>query len=68
MSGGGQNARFDHQLFRRTFDDLPPAYRTRMRDAARTDITRYASEVLAANDAGDEAALSRAAHSLKASP
>ena len=57
-------ARFDHDLFRRTFGDLPAAYRGRMRDAAKKDITKYAGEVLAAVDSGDEEAFSRAAHSL----
>ncbi|MDG6080292.1 response regulator [Erythrobacter litoralis] len=65
----GRNARrleprFDHELFRRTFYDLPPAFRTRMRDAAKIDITRYASEVLEAIDAKDDGQLSSAAHSL----
>lgn len=57
-------ARFDHELFRRTFGDLPPAYRSRMRDAAKKDITRYAGEVLEAVETDDDEALSRAAHSL----
>ena len=35
-----------------------------MRDAAKKDITKYAGEVLAAVDSGDEEAFSRAAHSL----
>tara|TARA_A100001391_G_scaffold43863_1_gene25493 strand:+ start:113 stop:1747 length:1635 start_codon:yes stop_codon:yes gene_type:complete len=57
-------ARFDHDLFGRAFTELPPAYRARMRDAAKTDITKYAGEVLAAVDADDDEALSKAAHSL----
>jgi CheY-like chemotaxis protein len=57
-------ARFDHDLFRRTFTDLPDAYRDRMRDAAKKDITKYAGEVLTAVEADDEEDLSRAAHAL----
>ncbi|QYJ06862.1 response regulator [Qipengyuania flava] len=67
ISGGGagrSEARFDQELFSRAFNDLPSAYRERMRDAAKTDITKYAGEVLAAVDAADTAALSKAAHSL----
>ncbi|WP_239806522.1 response regulator [Croceicoccus hydrothermalis] len=68
MLGGraatGEQARFDHQLLRHTFEQLPAAYRTRMRDAAKKDITRYAKDALAAIAAGDDEALSRAAHSL----
>ncbi|WP_299307710.1 response regulator [uncultured Croceicoccus sp.] len=68
MLGGGEaageQARFDHQLLRHTFEQLPGAYRSRMRDAAKKDITRYAKDALAAIAAGDDAALSRAAHSL----
>ncbi|KWV94129.1 hypothetical protein ASS64_09840 [Erythrobacter sp. AP23] len=57
-------ARFDHELFRRTFSELPSAYRKRMRDAAKTDITKYASDVLSAVETDAEEALSKAAHSL----
>ena len=57
-------ARFDHDLFRRAFMDLPQSYRQRMREAAKKDITRYATDVLSAVDANDEDALSRASHSL----
>lgn len=64
-SGVGRGeARFDQELFSRAFNDLPSAYRERMRDAAKTDITKYAGEVLAAVDKDDEGALSKAAHSL----
>lgn len=67
LSGTGEpqhQARFDHDLFRSTFTDLPAPYRVRMRDAARKDITRYATEVLAAAHANADEDLSRAAHSL----
>lgn len=60
----GAKAQFDHELFRRAFAELPPAYRVRMREAAKTDITKYATELLQAVDAGDEEGLSKAAHSL----
>ncbi|GAB5348341.1 response regulator [Alteriqipengyuania sp. 357] len=64
--GGSEahQARFDHDLFRRGFTDLPPAYRERMRTAARKDITRYATEVLTAAHAQEDEQLSRMAHSL----
>ncbi|QSB44317.1 response regulator [Tsuneonella flava] len=58
------SARFDHELFRRAFLDLPTAYRERMREAAKSDISKYAADVLAAVDTNDEEALSRASHSL----
>ncbi len=61
---GQDAARFDHDLFRRAFLDLPKAYRERMRQAAKTDISKYAADVLAAVDTDDEEALSRASHSL----
>lgn len=61
---GRDTARFDHDLFRRTFTDLPEAYRERMREAAKKDISRYAADVLAAVDADDDDALSKASHSL----
>ncbi|WP_160600375.1 hybrid sensor histidine kinase/response regulator [Allopontixanthobacter confluentis] len=57
-------ARFDHDLFRRAFLDLPKAYRERMRQAAKTDISNYAADVLTAVDTDDEEALSMASHSL----
>ncbi|MEM7702381.1 MAG: response regulator [Pseudomonadota bacterium] len=59
------NARFDHELFQRAFLDLPAAYRDRMREAAKKDISDYAEEALRAAKVGDEEALSKAAHSLK---
>lgn len=59
------NARFDHELFQRAFFDLPEAYRDRMREAAKKDISDYGEEVLKAAKDRDEEALSRAAHSLK---
>ncbi len=59
------NARFDHELFQRTFFDLPEAYRDRMRAAAKKDISDYGEEVLTAAKSDDGEALSRAAHSLK---
>ena len=59
------NARFDHELFQRAFFDLPEAYRDRMREAAKKDISDYGEEVLRAAKGDDEEALSRAAHSLK---
>lgn len=59
------NARFDHELFQRAFFDLPEAYRDRMREAAKKDISDYGEEVLKAVKEADEEALSRAAHSLK---
>ena len=58
-------ARFDHELFQRAFLDLPEAYRDRMRDAAKKDISDYGEEVLRAAKSKDNEALSRAAHSLK---
>ena len=58
-------ARFDHELFQRAFLDLPKAYRDRMRDAAKKDISDYGEEVLRAAKSKDAEALSRAAHSLK---
>jgi len=58
-------ARFDHELFQRAFLDLPEAYRDRMRDAAKKDISDYGEEVLRAAKSKDDEALSRAAHSLK---
>ncbi|NNK45628.1 MAG: response regulator, partial [Altererythrobacter sp.] len=58
-------ARFDHELFQRAFFDLPKAYRDRMRDAAKKDISDYGEEVLRAAKSKDNEALSRAAHSLK---
>lgn len=63
-AAGRHAARFDHDLFREAFLVLPKAYRERMRDAAKTDISRYAADVLAAIDANDEEALSRTSHSL----
>lgn len=63
--GGGKSAaRFDHDLFLRTFKDLPKTYRERMRDAAKKDITKYTAEVLSAVEADDDGLLSKAAHSL----
>lgn len=59
------NARFDHELFQRAFLDLPEAYRDRMREAAKKDISDYGEEVLKAAKNSEEEALSRAAHSLK---
>ena len=59
------NARFDHELFQRAFFDLPAAYRDRMREAAKKDISDYGEEVLKAAKASDPEQLSRAAHSLK---
>ena len=59
------NARFDHELFQRAFLDLPEAYRDRMREAAKKDISQYGEEVLKLTKLGDSEALSRAAHSLK---
>ena len=58
-------ARFDHELFQRAFLDLPEAYRDRMRDAAKKDISDYGEEVLRAAKSKEDEALSRAAHSLK---
>lgn len=58
-------ARFDHELFQRAFLDLPAAYRDRMREAAKKDISDYGEEVLKAAEASDSEGLSRAAHSLK---
>lgn len=59
------NARFDHELFQRAFLDLPAAYRDRMREAAKKDISDYGEEALRAAKEGDQEALSKAAHSLK---
>ncbi|MEP3420946.1 MAG: response regulator [Erythrobacter sp.] len=59
------NARFDHELFQRAFFDLPAAYRERMREAAKKDISDYGEEVLRAAKDKDDEGLSRAAHSLK---
>lgn len=59
------NARFDHELFQRAFFDLPAAYRDRMREAAKKDISHYGEEVLKAAKSKDDEALSKAAHSLK---
>ena len=59
------NARFDHEVFQRAFFDLPVAYRDRMREAAKQDISTYGEEVLKAAKADDAEALSRASHSLK---
>ncbi|MEO0591511.1 MAG: hypothetical protein AAFZ11_13265, partial [Pseudomonadota bacterium] len=59
------NARFDHELFQRAFFDLPEAYRDRMREAAKKDISDYGEEVLRYAKGDDEEALSKAAHSLK---
>ncbi len=59
------NARFDHELFQRAFFDLPAAYRDRMREAAKKDISDYGEAVLKAAKGGDGEALSKAAHSLK---
>ena len=59
------NARFDHELFQRAFFDLPAAYRDRMREAAKKDISDYGEDVLKAAKADDSEALSKAAHSLK---
>jgi len=59
------NARFDHELFQRAFFDLPEAYRDRMREAAKKDISDYGEEVLKAAKSNDAEELSRAAHSLK---
>ena len=59
------NARFDHELFQRAFFDLPEAYRDRMREAAKKDISDYGEEVLRYAKGNDEKALSKAAHSLK---
>ena len=59
------NARFDHELFQRAFLDLPEAYRDRMREAAKKDISQYGEELLKSAKLGDSEALSRAAHSLK---
>ncbi|MEO1729572.1 MAG: response regulator [Pseudomonadota bacterium] len=59
------NARFDHELFQRAFFDLPEAYRDRMREAAKKDISDYGEEVLKAAKGEDAEALSKSAHSLK---
>ncbi len=59
------SARFDHELFQRAFFDLPEAYRDRMREAAKKDISDYSQEVLRAAKSDEPEALSRAAHSLK---
>ena len=59
------NARFDHELFQRAFFDLPEAYRDRMRNAAKMDVSDYGEEVLKAAKERDGEALARAAHSLK---
>jgi len=59
------NARFDHELFQRAFFDLPIAYRDRMREAAKKDISDYGEEVLRAAKSDDREALVKAAHSLK---
>ena len=59
------NARFDHELFQRAFFDLPAAYRDRMREAAKKDISDYGEAVLKAAKGDDDEALSKAAHSLK---
>jgi CheY-like chemotaxis protein len=59
------NAKFDHELFQRAFFDLPEAYRDRMREAAKKDISDYGEEVLKAVKDGEGELLSRAAHSLK---
>lgn len=59
------HARFDHELFQRAFFDLPAAYRERMREAAKKDISDYGEEVLKAAKTDDDGALSKAAHSLK---
>jgi len=58
-------ARFDHELFQRAFFDLPEAYRDRMREAAKKDISDYGEAVLSAAKDDHDDALSRAAHSLK---
>lgn len=63
-AAGQDAARFDHDLFRRAFLDLPKAYRERMREAAKTDISQYAADVLTAIDTNDAEALSKASHSL----
>lgn len=59
------NARFDHELFQRAFLDLPAAYRDRMREAAKKDISEYGEQVLKAAKADNAEEMSRAAHSLK---
>lgn len=59
------DARFDHEVFQRAFFDLPAAYRDRMREAAKQDISNYGEEVLKAAKSGDAETLSRSAHSLK---
>ena len=63
-NAGMDAARFDHDLFRRAFLDLPDSYRARMREAAKSDISKYAADVLSAVDADNEEALSKASHSL----
>ncbi|MEM6584501.1 MAG: response regulator [Pseudomonadota bacterium] len=59
------NARFDHELFQRAFFDLPEAYRDRMREAAKKDISDYGEDVLKFAKSEDAEGLSKAAHSLK---
>ena len=59
------NAKFDHELFQRAFLELPEAYRDRMREAAKKDISDYGEEVLKSVKDGEDELLSRAAHSLK---
>ena len=59
------NARFDHEVFQRAFFDLPVAYRDRMREAVKQDISKFGEEVLKSAKAEDDDTLSRAAHSLK---
>ncbi len=59
------NARFDHELFQRAFFDLPEAYRERMRDAAKKDISELGEAVLRAAKGNDSEEMSRVAHSLK---
>lgn len=59
------NARFDHEVFQRAFFDLPAAYRDRMREAAKQDISQYGEQVLKAAKTENAEELSRAAHSLK---
>ena len=59
------NARFDHELYQRAFFDLPEAYRQRMRDAAKKDISELGEAVLRAAKGNDPEELLRVAHGLK---
>ncbi|RKF18296.1 response regulator [Altericroceibacterium spongiae] len=55
----------DTEAFRQAFAVLPEAYRQRLLDAVRTDLSTYGDETIAAVQNRDEDTVRRSVHSLK---